>query len=99
MVLTTFLPGVRLGALGSGSRKYQPLQPVLSPVDPYEDGRISFKDYSVLADVITLNQHFRANGYKAIGRGKIYHGRFPDTNPGAWDEYIPKGTDPPAKYG
>jgi len=38
-------------AAGSGSELYQPLQPALSPVDPYEDGKINFKDYAVLADV------------------------------------------------
>ncbi|MHC4744923.1 MAG: sulfatase-like hydrolase/transferase, partial [Planctomycetota bacterium] len=48
-----------------------------------------------LPDAVTLPQHFMANGYKAIGRGKIYHGQWPDTNPGAWDEYISKGSDPP----
>jgi len=48
-----------------------------------------------LPNAITLPQHFMAHGYRAIGRGKIYHGRWPDTNPGAWDEYIPKGGDPP----
>ncbi len=48
-----------------------------------------------MPDVITLNQHFRANGYKAMSRGKIYHGKFPDTGPGAWDEFIPRGSDPP----
>lgn len=46
-----------------------------------------------MPDAVTLPQHFMANGYKAIGRGKIYHGRWPDTNPGAWDEYIPRGSD------
>ncbi|MBL7153833.1 MAG: sulfatase [Phycisphaerae bacterium] len=49
-----------------------------------------------LPHAVTLPQHFMANGYKAIGRGKIYHGAWPDTNPGAWDEYIAKGSDPPA---
>jgi len=38
-------------AKGGGSELYQPLQPVLSPVDPYVDGRISFKDFAVLAEV------------------------------------------------
>ena len=38
-------------ALGSGSELYQPLQPVLSPVDPYEDGQINFMDFAALADV------------------------------------------------
>ena len=27
----------------------------------------------VLKDVVTLSQHFRNNGYKAFGGGKIYH--------------------------
>jgi len=37
-------------ASGGGSRLYQPLQPVLSPVDPYEDGRIGFRDFAVLGE-------------------------------------------------
>jgi arylsulfatase A-like enzyme len=48
----------------------------------------------VLKDAVTLPQHFRANGYKAIGGGKIYHGRYLD--PQSWDEYFPKsGSDRP----
>jgi len=47
-----------------------------------------------LPDAVTLPQHFMANGYKAIGRGKIYHGNWQDS-PGGWDEYISKGSDPP----
>ena len=38
-------------AKGSGSELYQPLQPVLSSVDPFADGKIDFKDFAVLADV------------------------------------------------
>ena len=41
----------------------------------------------VLADAVTLPQHFRAAGYRAIGAGKIYHGAYPD--PTSWDEYFP----------
>jgi len=37
-------------ALGSGAEFHQPLQPVLSPVDPYQDGMITFKDVSVLGE-------------------------------------------------
>ena len=44
-----------------------------------------------LPDVATIPQHFMAHGYRAIGRGKIYHGAFPDD--ASWDEYIPKGKD------
>ncbi len=29
-------------------------------------------------DIITLPQHFRANGYETVYSGKIYHGRFTD---------------------
>ena len=50
---------------------------------------------TLMPDVITLNQHFRANGYKAMSRGKIYHGSQPDTGPGAWDEFIPRSSDAP----
>ncbi|MEX0288852.1 MAG: sulfatase [Flavobacteriaceae bacterium] len=30
-------------------------------------------------DIITLPQHFRANGYETVYAGKIYHGRFTDS--------------------
>jgi len=41
----------------------------------------------VLKDAVTLPQYFMANGYKALGSGEIYHGRFPD--PPSWQEYWP----------
>ncbi len=41
----------------------------------------------VLADAVTLPQHFTAHGYLSIGSGKIYHGRFPD--PASWQAYWP----------
>lgn len=44
----------------------------------------------VLHDVVTIPQHFMAHGYKAMGSGKIYHGRFPD--PPSWQEYWPSAT-------
>ncbi|MBM3798253.1 MAG: sulfatase [Acidobacteria bacterium] len=55
----------------------------------------------VLGKAVTLPQHFRAHGYRAVGGGKIYHGGFPDA--ATWDEYFPdqvknKPSDPePAK--
>ena len=46
-----------------------------------------------LPDAQTLPQYFMAHGYLAVGRGKIYHGPYPDSHPQAWHEYIPKGPD------
>ncbi|MBI4905945.1 MAG: sulfatase [Acidobacteria bacterium] len=39
-------------------------------------------------DAVTIAQHFRANGYKTMGSGKIFHDAFPD--PASWDEWYPK---------
>ncbi|MCS7023955.1 MAG: sulfatase [Bryobacteraceae bacterium] len=39
-------------------------------------------------DAVTLAQHFRANGYRSLGAGKIFHGPFPD--PPSWDDYWPQ---------
>ena len=44
----------------------------------------------VLKEAVTLPQYFRAHGYKAMGSGKIYHGRYPD--PPSWDYYWPSLT-------
>jgi arylsulfatase A-like enzyme len=38
-------------------------------------------------DVATLPQHFRSNGYRTTGSGKVFHGKFPD--PMSWDSYFP----------
>jgi arylsulfatase A-like enzyme len=46
-----------------------------------------FRRSDALRNAVTLPQHFRANGYRAIGGGKIYHGAYPD--PPSWDEYFP----------
>jgi arylsulfatase A-like enzyme len=41
------------------------------------------------AGVVTLNQHFKANGYTAVGLGKIYHGTGgPGVDPGNWSEWV-----------
>ncbi len=37
-----------------------------------------------IPDVVTLPQHFRAHGYRAVAYGKIYHNIFPDA--ASWDE-------------
>ena len=36
----------------------------------------------------TLNSHFRVNGYRVVGAGKIYHGSF--GRRGEWDDYAKK---------
>ncbi len=41
----------------------------------------------VLADAVTIPQHFMAHGYSPVGGGKIYHGGFPD--PASWQDYFP----------
>ena len=46
----------------------------------------------VMPEAVTLTQHFMQNGYQAIGRGKIFHGSFPDA--ASWNEYTKKGGDP-----
>lgn len=39
---------------------------------------------TVLPDVVTLPQHFRQNGCRAVAFGKIYHNPFPEAL--SWDE-------------
>ncbi len=39
---------------------------------------------SVMPDVVTLPQHFRQHGYRAVAYGKIFHNPFPDA--ASWDE-------------
>jgi iduronate 2-sulfatase len=39
---------------------------------------------SVMPDVVTLPQHFRRHGYRAVAFGKIFHNPFPDA--ASWDE-------------
>lgn len=52
--------------------------------------RVHFRD--TVPDVVTIPQHFRANGYYAAAYGKIYHSQLPD--PRSWDEpnHWTKGT-------
>jgi len=41
------------------------------------------------ADIVTLNQHFKSNGYTTIGLGKVYHGSSgPGVDPGNWTEWL-----------
>ncbi|NUM52611.1 MAG: sulfatase [Candidatus Hydrogenedentes bacterium] len=43
-------------------------------------------------DAVTLQQHFRANGYRVFGGGKISHGGYEE--PQHWDEYFKRPGDP-----
>ncbi|MEM8944028.1 MAG: sulfatase [Planctomycetota bacterium] len=39
--------------------------------------------------LLTLNQHFRANGYQTVGLGKLYHGTSgPGVDPSNWDRWV-----------
>lgn len=43
-------------------------------------------------DVVTLNQHFKANGYTTVGLGKIYHGASGvGVDPENWSEWLTAG--------
>ena len=47
-----------------------------------------------LPNVVTLPQHFRANGYVAVGGGKVFHHGGGFNDPASWDDYYfwnPKG--------
>jgi arylsulfatase A-like enzyme len=49
-----------------------------------------------LPDAVTLPQHFRKNGYKALGGGKIFHHGKGFNDPKSWDDYYfwnPKGRE------
>ena len=39
-----------------------------------------------MPDAVTLNQHFMAHGYYALGSGKIYHDRYHEQ--ALWDSYL-----------
>lgn len=51
----------------------------------------------VLPNVVTLPQHFKANGYDVVGAGKIFHNSYND--PASWDRHLPpqRGKNPPQK--
>ncbi|MBM3740940.1 MAG: sulfatase [Acidobacteria bacterium] len=46
-----------------------------------------YRKSPVLKDHVSMTQHFMANGYRAVGGGKIYHGAYPDA--ASWNEYFP----------
>lgn len=48
----------------------------------------------ILKDVLTMEEHFKKNGYRVLGGGKIYHGS--GTIEGRWDDYYkPRGNPGP----
>lgn len=51
-----------------------------------------------LPDVVTMPEHFRANGYHAEGGGKIFHHTLGNNPPGLWDNYYPQVQDSPWHY-
>lgn len=52
----------------------------------YENSQ-DWRTSPLLRDAVTLPQHFMANGYTAMGSGKIYHGDFPHA--ASWESYWP----------
>jgi arylsulfatase A-like enzyme len=58
----------------------------------------SWRKNKLLKDVVTLSQHFRNNGYEAVGGGKIYHSlqwwAGSENDPNTWDVYFPKAHKP-----
>ncbi len=67
---------------------------LMSGVRPFTSGVYNNNQNwrKAMPDVVTLPQHFMANGYEAVGSGKIYHGGFPD--PASWNDYLNKTGDP-----
>ena len=52
----------------------------------YDNGQ-PFRKSPVLANAVTVTQHFRNHGYSVFGGGKIYHTAYPDA--ASWDRYFP----------
>ncbi len=51
-----------------------------------------------LPNAVTLPEHFRANGYRAVGGGKVFHHTLGNNPPDLWDEYFPQVQDSPWHY-
>lgn len=55
-----------------------------------------FRDVPALADLKSLPQHFRENGYRTLATGKIFHGNYGfEANSPDWDEIGPGATGAP----
>lgn len=46
----------------------------------------------VMKDVVTLSQHFMANGYEVYGGGKIFHGAYEEA--ASWQSFFKRPQDP-----
>ncbi len=72
---------------------------LLTGLHTYNSGMYSnYQDWRKvpqLAKSLTLNQHFKKNGYYTAGAGKIYHYGQVDTL--GWDDYYPAIKDPMSK--
>jgi arylsulfatase A-like enzyme len=67
----------------------------------YHNGQ-DWRESPRLAKAVTLPQHFRASGYRAIGGGKLFHALSwitdsygkQQNDPKIWDDYFPSKTKP-----
>ena len=55
----------------------------------YTNGDTARKPKKVLGEHPTLIEHFKNNGYRTIGAGKVYHHWHSDYRKGQWDNYMP----------
>ncbi len=58
----------------------------------------SWRSHPALKNAVTLSQHFRDHGYRAVGGGKIYHSlqwwAGSENDPATWDDYFPEAHGP-----
>ncbi|AMV31060.1 Arylsulfatase [Pirellula sp. SH-Sr6A] len=62
---------------------------LMSGMRPWETGIYTNGDpaQDVLKDVVTINRHFLANGYRTLGAGKIYHNFAAEGRKDGWTEW------------
>ncbi|QDV22718.1 sulfatase [Aureliella helgolandensis] len=62
---------------------------LMSGIRPWETGIYLNSDpaQSVMRETLTLNRHFLAQGYKAFGGGKIYHGTTSEGRGDTWTDW------------
>lgn len=63
---------------------------LMSGLRPYDTGLYVNAQPSerVLCDVVTINRHFLANGYRTLGGGKIYHGFSSEGREDTWTQWL-----------